>query len=133
MPWWCWFWRQVWQCEAIAATVGCIQNIFYRGQQFLERIGFEQHLHGLQTDVQGKAPIGQKSCGHDDRQGLVCGVNFLEQLDAGHLRHELVSDQQIILRKLQRGPSGGPIFGDIHLVAGVITCLSGSRVGTFSS
>ena len=62
-----WFWRQRRQRDVIA-DAGCLgQNIFYHAQQLPERIGFEEHFHGLQTGVQGEFPSGQKSGGHNDR------------------------------------------------------------------
>ena len=43
----------------------------------------------------------------------------LNQLNAGHLRHVVVGDQQMIIFGLERVPGGGAIYSSVHLVAGL--------------
>ncbi len=43
----------------------------------------------------------------------------LEQLNTCHLRHVVISNQQVVVIDLKRLPSVGPILGSISVVAGV--------------
>jgi hypothetical protein len=39
----------------------------------------------------------------------------LDQLNAREIRHEVVADQQVVLFGLNSIPSGGAIFGGVHM------------------
>ena len=93
--------------ENFQLAAGRAQDGLDCGQQFTKTIGLEQHDDRLQM-MAVKFLMRYSSCGHDDRQVHVGGLEFPDQLGPRHVWHVIVSDQEIVADQLQSVPASAP-------------------------
>lgn len=101
-----------------AAGARLVQNFIHGSHQISDAVWLRQQCVNMQPRVLDQLLHWRRSRRQNDCQRHVLGTEFLDEFQTRNLRHDVVSDQNIVVVLLKRLPSSGAIFGGVNMVAG---------------